>query len=591
VETIDRKHKDILGTIAKQTSDRSQINSRWVELWALYKTLPLALTDDTGQWKSKLNDGRVFEVIETIAAYLRSALFFSDSWFSLEANEPELGDVLPLVNSYMLRKINSSNFKREFRIHLRQLLLLGFSGMSVYEEDNELVYECINSVDLYVENSRRFDKNSYAFRRVYLNESLFYDLVEDQTIMLDDEDPEDFWKQHAGEVDIDRAALQSLNEDSNSLTPVLTMVEYWCPIDEVLYRFIGNDCVGEEDLDYCPWLISNLYELPDSAYGLSQLDNSIGLMIENNCIMNRRLDNMALSVDNMWLFVDDGVTNPDDIKSSPGKVLNVSAKDVLTPMYPPTNNFQVTYQESALIDQRIDKNTGTGALVSSGQYRSGDRVTAQEINAVKDAGGNRLTDLYEHLESEFIIPMLMRSLALCRKNSRKAVVKLASSESGNSNYFQLLPEDFYHDYSITVRASQSVINRDRNVRKIKEFIEIVNTVPQFAELVNYGNLYTDILYKFGFDDPQRYIVEAKPEQEAPAPAPTSPMDALMQGAGDIGGAAAQAGVTEAAASGKLGQMLAETATGVPGAVPTLNESDPALAQQQMLAMQQPLPTA
>jgi hypothetical protein len=136
-----------------------------------------------------------------------------------------------------------------------------------------------------------------------------------------------------------------------------------------------------------------------------------------------------------------------------------------------------------------------------------------------------------------------------------------------------------------------VINRDRNVRKLKEFIEIVNTVPQFAELVNYGNLYTDMLYKFGFDDPQRYIVEAKPEQEAVAPAPSSPMDALMQGAGEIGGAAAQAGVTEAAASGALGGMLAETATGVPGSVPTLNESDPALAQQQMLAMQQPLPQA
>jgi Bacteriophage head to tail connecting protein len=582
-------YKTMLDNISMEQSNRTTLNDRWIELWSLYKTLPLRLADEDGSWKSKLNDGRVFEVVETIASYLRSALFFSDSWLELEAREPELGDIMPIVNAFFRDTLNGSNFKREFRIHLRQLLLLGFSGMSVDYVDGKLVFNTINSYDLYIESTRRFDENSYSFRRIYLNKSLFLEMVDNGE--LDVDDAEEFWEKRKAGFDISRASWKALDDVAYTEADSVTMIEYWEPIDGILYRLIDDECVGEEELDCCPWMITSIYELPNSAYGLSQLDNSIGLMLENNCIMNRRLDNMALSVDNMWMFVDDGVTNPDDIKSSPGKVIPVSRPDVLTPLYPPPNNFQVTYEESALIDQRIDKNTGTGALISSGQYRSGDRVTAQEINAVKDAGGNRLTDLYEHLENEFIIPMLRWSLELCRKHKVGGVVKLASAESGIYDYFRMLPKDLHHDFSIRVRASQSVINRDRNIRKVQEFIALVNSVPQFAEFVDYKNLYTDVLYKFGFDDPERYMVKEEPEQPQQAASVGSPMDALMQEAGAAGGAPTQQALTGMAASGSLNPMLNEVATGKPSAVPTLTEEDPTQIQQQMLAMQQPLPTA
>jgi hypothetical protein len=581
------EYKQMLDNISMEQSNRTTLNDRWIELWSLYKTLPLRLADEDGSWKSKLNDGRVFEVVETIASYLRSALFFSDSWFELEAREPEIGEIMPIVNAFFRDALNGSNFRREFRIHLRQLLLLGFSGMSVDYDDGELVFNTINSYDLYIESTRRFDRNSYSFKRSYLNKSLFLEMVDNGE--LDVDDPEDFWEQQKAGFDTDRASWKALDDIAYTDADSVTLIEYWEPIDKRLYKFVEDTCVGEEELDCCPWLITSIYELPNSAYGLSQIDSSIGLMLENNCIMNRRLDNMALSVDNMWLFIDDGVTNPDDIKSSPGKVIPVSRPDVLTPLYPPPNNFQVTYEESSLIDQRIDKNTGTGALISSGQYRSGDRVTAQEINAVKDAGGNRLTDLYEHLESDFIIPMLRWCLELCRKNKVKAVVKLASSESGIYDYFRMLPKDLEHDYSIRVRASQSVINRDRNIRKVQEFLAIVNSVPQFAEFVDYKNLYTDVLYKFGFDDPERYMVKQEPEAPAAPSSPSSPLDALMQEAGAAGGAPTQQALAGAAASGSLNPMLNEVATGKTSAVPTLEAEDPMQAQQQMLAMQQPLP--
>jgi hypothetical protein len=579
---LTSEYNDITSAIWKEKAARNTLNSRWIELWSLYKTNPLRVANDEG-WQSKLNDGRVFEIVETVASYIRNALFFSDNWVELSATEPGLGEMLPLVSTHFRNCLNASNLRREFSVYMRQLLLLGFSGMNVDYVDGKIVFTTINSYDLYIESNRRYDSNSFCFREVYLNESSFYEYLDEGLIDIGNENPEKYFEQQKTAFNTEQAQYQVLSDTDYTINEHVRLCEYWCPVEKTLYRLIDKECVAEEQLKECPWLISTIYELPDSAYGLGLMDSSIGLILENNCIMNSRLDNMRTSVDNMWLFVDDGVTNPDDIKTAPGKVINVSRPDVLTPLYPPHNNFQVTYQEASIIDQKIDRNTGTGALISSGQYRSGERVTAEEINAVKDAGGNRLTDIYEHVENTFILPLLKRALQLIKIHAKKSIVELPSEKPGVSNYYSVLPGDFTNNYNITISASQSVINRDRNIRRIQEFIGLVNSVPQFAQLVDFQNLYTDLLTKFGFDNPQRYLVKKQEEPEAAPAAPTSALQELTGRAEQIGGKTMQDAVTGLAASGELPQALQGLTQGAPSEV-----QDQALAQQQQLALTQPL---
>ncbi len=577
------EYADVLTAIDTERSARSMLNDRWQDLWSLYRTDPLKLRTDEG-WQSKLNDGRVFEIVETVASYIRDALFFSDNWVQLEANEPELGEIVPLASAYFRTCLNKSNLKREFRVFIRQLLLLGFSGMTAEWIDGQLQFTSISANDLYIESNRRLDDNSYVFRDVWLNYASYASMVDSGTLEVpSDCTEEEFWDKYKSHYDDKTYAVQP-SDVGDIWNESLRLTEYWCPVERKLLRFVDVHLVSEEECKRCPWHVLVLYELPDNAYGLSLMDSSIGLILENNCIMNRRLDNMAVSVDNMWLFIDDGVTNPDDIKSEPGKVLTVSRPDVLTPLYPPTNNFQVTYQESAIIDQRIDRNTGTGALISSGAYRSGERVTATEVNSVKDAGGNKLTDVYEHVETSFVIPLLETALLLVKKHAKPSVVKLASARPGVYDYFKLLPEDFSHSYSVFLSASQSIINRDRNIRRLQEFMALVASVPQFAEYVDYSNLYDDLLRKFGFDDPERYRKQEEPEQ---APAPTSTTDALAQGAQAIGGAPSANAVASMAAQGTLPQLMTNMSQGSPAGL--TQQLPPEVAQQQQLALNQPLP--
>jgi hypothetical protein len=571
----DYKEEDITSLMAEEEQSREALTAKWLELWSLYKTRPIKVADNDG-WKSQLNDGRVFELVETVASYIRNAMFYSDRWVSLESNEPDLAEILPLVTTYFADCLNSSNLKREFRVFLSQLLLTGFSSLLVYwdEEVENLAFQAVNSYDMFIESSRRYDERfSYSFRKVELNYAEFCSWVEEGLIEIE-EDKDKAWERYAEANNIRQAELYNLRDTIpvNDRDSVI-VCEYYCPEKSTIYRYIDDECVSETEVDECPWLIGLLFETPEDAYALSLVESSIGLVLANNILHNRRLDNIALSIDNMWLMVDDGVVNPEDIRSEPGKVITVGQPGTLTPLQPPANNFNVTYQEQQVLDTKIDRNIGTGNMISANTARNGERVTKAEIEATKDAGGNRLTDLFEHIEATVILPLLKRAFNILKANTKKPkVVKLASNRPNIYDYFKMLPEDLKHDYSFKITGTQSVINRDRNVSLISEFITLVGSVPQFQELIDFKNLYYDLLVKFGFDDPSRYILSEQPEAEPAPQAPQSPLQQLGDKALEIGGDPFAQALQEQTALGNAPQAVADLGAIQPN---TQAQTDPA----------------
>lgn len=571
--------------VANEKQARSAINADWLQLWSLYKTRPLRITSDEG-WQSRLNDGRVFELIETVGAYIRSAVFYSDSWANVEALEPGLAEVVPLVSAFFVDSLNNSNLKREFRLWLTQLLLLGYSGILPYwdEENESLAFECLNAYDVYVESSRRYDERfCFSFREVFLNEAEFISWAEDGFIDLSENYAEAF-NRLAEDDDVSEAEKYNIRDT----VPVadqkhVRLVEYYSAKERTFYRFACNELLYEEAMESPPWLLSFLFETPEDAYALSIINSSLGLILENNILLNRRLDNIAVSVDNMWLYVDDGVSNPDDFRTAPGKVLKVARPDTLIPLRPPSNNFSVTYQEAAVLDGKIDRNVGTGAMISANTYRSGERVTAQEIQSVKDAGGNRLTDVFEHIEATAIIPLLWRAFDLLKANiSSSKVVRMPSAESGVNDFWKLEPDDLRYEYKIKIAGTQSVINRDRNIQQLTDFMTLVNTVPQFQQLTDYSNLFFDLLTKFGFDDPSRYMLKQS-EEEAPA-APQAPLAAMQETAGEVGGLPMQQALQTKVAEGGA----VDFANSMAGMSPEATPAEPNAEALALAALQTPV---
>lgn len=542
----------VISTIVSQERNaRSALNAKWLELWNLYKTKPLRVQHDAG-WHSKLNDGRIFEIIETVGAYFRNALFFSDYWVELESREPGLAEITPLASAYFRDSLNASNFYRELRVATTQLLLLGFSAMRVFWDDG-LKFEALNALNLYIESSRRYDpKFSYVFREHLLNKAEFLEWVAAGWLnKLEAEDAEAAFAKLA--TTKPASNLLSLQSPTTNFHEFVEVVEFYDPIEGSLYRCVDDKVLHEEDgLDYPPWHVAVLFETPEDAYGVSLIDSSLGLVLENNILMNRRLDNIAVSIDNMWLFVDDGVTDPASIKTEPGKVITVARPDSVLPLRPPANNFNITYNEASVLDAKIDRNIGTGAMISANTYRSGERVTAQEIQAVKEAGGNRLTDVYELFEKNFVLPLLHQAYAVLRQHTKSAqVVKRKSNKPGINDYFKILPSDLRKDFSVRITATQSLLNRDRKIKTMTDFLSIVASVPQFNNLVDWQAMFADLLLNFGFDDPTRYVLKQEPASDSPQQKPMSALEELNQELTNIGGPAYSLALKEAIAAGKL----------------------------------------
>jgi hypothetical protein len=171
-------------------------------------------------------------------------------------------------------------------------------------------------------------------------------------------------------------------------------------------------------------------------------------------------------------------------------------------------------------------------MISANTARQGERVTKAEIESTKDAGGNRLTDLFERIEQKAILPLLRRAYQILAENTtKKKIVKLSANRPGVYDFFSVLPKDLNKDYTIKVTGTQSIINRDRNVSLITDFITLVANVPQFQQMIDYKNLYFDLLVRFGFDDPSRYMVKEDTQQSSPE----SPIQQLAGKAQEIGG--------------------------------------------------------
>jgi hypothetical protein len=578
--------------IETERQARTPLNAKWEELWRLYKTNPLRINKND-EWHSKLNDGRIFEIIETVGAYFRNALFHSDYWVELESHEPGLAEIVPLASAYFRNCLNSSNLFRELRVATTQLLLTGFCAMRVFwdNEEDKIAFECLNASHTYIESGRRYNpKFSYSFREFLLNKAEFLEWANSGFFNQLSEDAESAFEKLSTTSPSSRELADDL--PSPLANEFVEIVEFYDPIDGRLYRICENIVLHEEEgLSECPWLIGILFETPESAYGISLVDSSLGLILENNILMNRRLDNIAVSVDNMWLFIDDGITDPNQIKTEPGKVISVGRPDALTPLRPPANNFNITYNEAAVLDAKIDRNIGTGAMISANTFRTGERVTAQEIQSVKEAGGNRLTDVFSLYEKTFIIPLLQRAYKIVRAHTTKQkTIKLKGSKPGVSNYFKLLPSDLKKSFTVRVTATQSLINRDHKIKLLTDFITLTGSVPQFASLLDWKALFYDLLVSFGFDDPEKYVV--KPDESAEATQATqaeaslaspsspslSPLEALNQQLMAIGGPSYSQALQEKTAAGEVPEAFMALG-GMPPSEQPIPDEEAALLQQ------------
>lgn len=606
---------------------RQEVEDLWLEAWATYLGTPQSTSyirqrslytvgNVNTDWRHKLNTGKAYETIETIHAYLMSATFPNRDWFNAVPQSPGEDNLLTarLIKRHVQDKLQEGRFRSIWEGFLRQLLITGNSVIAlpwrvetakikkwqavrvpvfddepefeVVEEEVEVCscpeFETLDMFDCYFDplvpdpNKGNFIRRLTKTKAEVLNllkEGFYYgtserDIVEAPALEGHDYDG-------VSEKD-DLTMFQGITVAGGwSPGHTIELIEFWGDIHlehethhNVVVTMCGDHILRFEPNPYwCgkPFVVGTHTPVSRQPYAMGALQPNLGMLHELNIITNQRLDNLEIAIDQMYTLRSDGLLQPEDVFTEPGKVFLVSDHNDLQPMVSGGVAASVTYQEASYLESTIDKNFGTGNYVGANSARAGERVTAEEVAAVREAGGNRLNGVHKHIEDTALLVVLDKLMHCVRQFTTKPQqVRVAGKDAGQYDYYELGVEDLGKPIKLIPVGSDHVLERKAYIEDRLAFVQAVAQIPEMAQMVDYQRMMSDLLQHWGFEEPEAYLKQAEPEQDKGIEGvPDVPdTDQMLNEAQDIGGQGMRQVVNQnMQADG--GMTLAQDTTGLP----------------------------
>lgn len=610
-ERANELHQVLL-SIQRSFQDRRRVKTdRMLECWAAYLGTPEAqdylradairrtVGDVEKDWRHKINSGKAYDIVETIVGYLMGATFPNKDWFDMVPQAPlgmdeEYAAFVRVMKAFLNGKLEESHFKTKWETFLRQLVITGTSVISlpwvldtrptyknvkvrVGERDvirQETVQKVIynapminveDMLDLYLDPDADDPNCADMLRRMVKTKAEVMRLIENETYNLADKEDIKRCKYFQRGKSDNRIQFEHFQGISGQQdwhpSDKVEVWEFWGKLQlqdmelaDVVVTFTDNTILRCETNPYWggkPFIVGTFTQVLNSPYGMGALEPALGALHAKDIIANNRLDAIEITVNPMWMFRNDGTVDPNDIYSEPGRLIPVSDMNSISPM-PIDRNFQgMSVQEETLLEQKIDKTTGTGAFVGSGVGRSGERVTATEVQAVRDAGGNRLSNVHAHIEDTSLLPFLQRAYQYAQQYVvDPEIVRARGNVADEWWYAEVGIDQLSIDFSVLPMGSKHVADKEFELRMRSEWIATITSVPEMAQLVNWGEVAKDVTARFTGEEAKRFIMDAPPEQPAPeepspqdqlaamqaeqAMAPT-PQEVMVEGAGQVGG--------------------------------------------------------
>lgn len=568
---IDPSHDTTTGKLADEvvatvtTMYRNYRDARlpmetvWVDSWAQYLNTPDSNKFSRSQtlrevgnvksdWRHRINTGKAFESVETVVSYLMQSLFPSRHWLSVEAHDYGYEELARVVQYLLQKKLHDWKFIVEIASFIRQAAIVGNSVLAMpWEAKSGIHFETLDIFDCYF-NPRESDVEKSPFirrirqTRVDVIEKMNsgYYTVEggSGTVIGMAPGKKSFGTNHDIEYD-EKAQIirQFLGVDVApcSLSDRLPVMEYWGDLQ--LPGMVIKDCVATICCGHLvrltpnpykcgrPFIVGTFIPVVRQAYGLSATQSSSGLIHALNLVTNQLLDGVELAVNPMYTLEPDSSLRPEDIRLEPGGILPVDRHGALQPLSPPQNNFGLGFQSLQFLEQTTNRNIGIGPLIGGTGMRSGERVTAEEVKAVQEAGGNRLFLVFTHLKNTAVSELLRKLLSIVQQfTDVDEVVPVTSAD--RIVYYEVGADELKFDYNISARGAEYVIEQEDLTQRRLQILSVIQQLPpEQIAAIDIQKLLADIIGTLLHEDPARYI-KASPQEAQPE---SNPMAAAEQG--------------------------------------------------------------
>ena len=237
--------------------------------------------------------------------------------------------------------------------------------------------------------------------------------------------------------------------------------------------------------------------------------------------MNHRLDISELVVNPIWKMLNDGTIDLSSLFSAPAKIIPVESMDNLQPITFNAQNLGITVEEENMLEQRIERVTGISAYVGQGGGRDAERVTAAEVNAKRNAGGNRLGRYHKHIEDTALRELLEKCYLFMQQfvvddEIVRVTGASAGSTTGSYDFIKVGQEELQHEVDIIPVGSDWVVDKEREITERLDFIGLVSQNPIMSEMVNWEEVMKDLARRMIKQDWDKFI-NLGTQQAAPMP--------------------------------------------------------------------------
>lgn len=573
-------------------------------------------------WRHNLVTAKAFETVETIVSYLHASFFPNPRWFDLEPKSPIQNEawekIVDINRRYIDIKLHQTNFKSIFRQFLRELCITGTAAIAlpwrseVKEKiENHIQYtdtghplviqktsaqiksapdlEVLSVFDFLLDPEVHDPNESNVIRQFRLTKGELIRLIESgkyPKAVLEDIKRDSYFSSDTGQDSLDELNVmigitseQSPDGttgnilSSNSFgSNKLVVSEFWgdITIKNVEFKDVYIVWVGGHLLEFIqnpywsgkPFQFGTYVDIVNTPYGIGCLQPVLPNLYQQNVLMSRRADNISIASDTMFTVLADGVVNMDEVYTAPGHKIAVTTHDAIQPV-PLTTDQSVSLSEEGVLEQRIDKATGTGPFIGVGAGRSAERVTAQEIQAQRDAGGNRLNGIYAHIEETSMVPFLERYHELCRQFILEPeIVRIPVGGTALAEYIIVGPELLQWPMAMKALGAGHIADKEFQLRQLLDWLNTVSSVEALAEGINWPEVLKAIttrmvpdLSDFVVISDEERMARLQDQQQLLAQqqqALAGPEQEIMEQAQFVGGDPAVAALEESLVSGQAG---------------------------------------
>jgi hypothetical protein len=451
------------------------------------------------------------------------ALFPNENWFDIEPRNPSDTDLLRVLRKFLRDELKDLEFDIKFDDFVRQLIITGNSCLFFpWDDDDDAVeIELVNVFDFWLDAAGKDPSDTNVVRRVMMTRAEVMEKTKSDEFPLTDE--YEVLKVHGtrsyNKFDKVRQFQGLQSVERNSVDEFCEIYEYWgciiidgCEYEDVVVTFADNLLLNIQPNLYksgTPMIYCNFIPVVDMVYGIGALQSSLGMIHVLNILTNQRLDGIELTTSPMWTKKPSSTLDAEDLYAEPGRVLEVDDHDDIKPIPPSQWNIQTSYEEANYMESSIDKNAATGPLIGAGMGRSGERVTAAEIAAVREAGGNRLSGIHRRLEKRGLTKAIDKIFNIYRQyKSKAAIVRYAGDEAGKFDYARITRSDLV-EVRVDAKGSDHVIEKRKALQDIYDFLGAVNQDSEMATLIDKEAVLRRVMRHLPFDDPQEFLKTKK----------------------------------------------------------------------------------